>query len=75
MKSIGYLVLAVLMTASATAAAADGLLERSFRPLTGKTPVELSQAYGGQVLLIVNTASKCGLAPQFEGLESLHSRY
>lgn len=75
MKSIGYLVLAVLMTASAAAAAAGGLLERSFRPLTGKTPVELSQAYGGQVLLIVNTASKCGLAPQFEGLESLHSRY
>ena len=31
------------------------------------------EEFRGQVLLIVNTASKCGFTPQFEGLQTLHS--
>ncbi|GEO74465.1 glutathione peroxidase [Levilactobacillus namurensis] len=37
-------------------------------------PLDLA-AYRGQVVVIVNTASKCGLAPQLTALEALYQRY
>ncbi|WP_445394316.1 glutathione peroxidase [Stenotrophomonas maltophilia] len=54
--------------------AAD-LLDVDYRPLAGKQQVNLQQRYHGQVLLVVNTASKCGYTPQYEGLEALQQRY
>ncbi|MGG3504187.1 glutathione peroxidase [Paenibacillus lautus] len=33
------------------------------------------KSYEGDVMLIVNTATKCGFAPQFDGLEKLHQTY
>ena len=49
-----------------------------FYDLSVKTPqgktIEMSDLKG-KAVLIVNTATKCGLAPQFDGLEALHQQY
>jgi len=45
----------------------------SVKDIDGKT-VQLEN-YRGNVLLIVNTAGRCGFTPQYEGLENLYTRY
>ena len=63
---------ALLALPCAAQAVCPALLDESYRPLTGKEPVKLCERFAGKVLLVVNTASKCGFTPQYEGLEALH---
>jgi glutathione peroxidase len=65
----------LLMTATLTTAADDTLLDYDFRRLASDEVVNLGDSYDGKVLLIVNTASKCGNTPQYEGLEKLYEEY
>jgi len=67
---------ALLFMTMTTAMATDsGLLDQDFRRLASDEVVNLANAYEGKVILIVNTASKCGNTPQYEGLESLYQEY
>jgi glutathione peroxidase len=52
---------------------ARSIYEIELPRLSGK-PAKLSE-YSGQVVLAVNTASKCGHTPQYAGLQTLHDRY
>ena len=66
----------ILLTISIPSLACEGeLLDQDFRRLASTEEVNLCEAYAGKVLLIVNTASKCGNTPQYDGLEALYEQY
>jgi glutathione peroxidase len=56
-----------------TAASCPSILQKTFRKLQDDSPQDLCQ-YAGKVLLVVNTASKCGFTSQYEGLEKLYAQ-
>jgi hypothetical protein len=65
----------LLMAISTSIAADDTILDQDFRRLASDEVVNLAEEYDGKVLLIVNTASKCGNTPQYDGLEKLYQQY
>lgn len=77
MKLSRWLALGVVMFSASTvnAAACSPLLNFERKALLSKQPVNLCSAYQGKVILVVNTASKCGFTYQYEGLEALYRKY
>lgn len=51
------------------------LLDHDARRLGGEETVNLKDTYGGKVVLVVNTASRCAYTGQYEGLEALYAKY
>jgi glutathione peroxidase len=62
-------------SANTTKSVCPETLNFNFRKLGGKETVNLCDQYKGKVVMIVNTASKCGFTSQYEGLESLYGKY
>ncbi len=52
----------------------DNAYDYSFHTLRGHEPLPLS-SFKGKVLIVVNTASKCGFTPQYARLEKLYEQY
>ena len=67
--------LLMLLVVAAAFSSDRALLDQDFRRLASDEVVNLAEAYGGKVVLVVNTASKCGNTPQYEGLEKLYDEY
>lgn len=68
-------VLFVTLGAAQLSLACPETLDHKVQTLVGKRQVHLCKAYLGKVVLIVNTASKCGYTPQYDGLEKLYHKY
>lgn len=66
---------AALPVTQAQSGECPAFLDHEFQRLHSSDRVNLCAAYGGQPMLIVNTASHCGFTPQFKGLEALHRTY
>lgn len=79
MRALNKLILAGVFLVVTVSAAADQKctdeLDFVKQTLAGDRAVNLCEEYRGKVVLVVNTASKCGFTPQYEGLEALYRKY
>lgn len=73
-RGMGREMARVLKDAGRKTAQAPELLTIPFETMEGDTST-LGGNFHGQVLLLVNTASRCGFTPQYEGLQDLYNEY
>lgn len=75
MKSLQFSLILLTMIAMSASVFAGGaeVLDHKMKDIDGKE-VDLSK-YKGQVVLIVNVASKCGLTPQYKQLVEINKKY
>ena len=76
MKKLILVALTALFALSAAAQNGQKMASiYDFKTLSNKGAEVNFKDYEGKVLLIVNTASKCGFTPQYDGLEALYQQY
>ena len=64
-----------LLAGYATANDCPAVLQHELPKLRSKETIDLCEQFQGKALVVVNTASFCGFAPQFKGLEALYQKY
>jgi len=69
------LLFAAVLSPPALASGCPASLDFQMRPLASERAESLCKRYAGKVLLVVNTASRCGFTPQYEGLDTLYDHY
>jgi glutathione peroxidase len=77
MKQLIWITLMSLMAAPSLSAELNKPVNLAFelRSLNDDRVVRLDKEYQGQVILVVNTASKCAFTGQYEGLEALYEKH
>lgn len=75
MKRIIQIASALMLSLHASADCDAPLLNQTFKALNDDSEVNLCETYADKVVLVVNTASKCGYTPQYDGLEKLNAEY
>lgn len=75
MKKIITLVSLLFVSQSVMASECPDVLKFMKRKLNSQETVNFCEAYKDKAILFVNTASKCGFTPQFDGLEKLYNDY
>ncbi|TWC56978.1 glutathione peroxidase [Pseudomonas sp. SJZ080] len=75
MRWLAVPALLMAFTGLSQASECPELLQGSLPKLRAKETIDLCQRFAGKPLVVVNTASFCGFAPQFKSLEALNQRF